>query len=142
MNKIAGLIPVACLLIVLSHAVPANADEGAVKKAVEAADNWLSLVDSDKYSESWEAAAAFFKGAVKKEKWPQSLASVRRPLGKVISRRLKSRQYTTSMAGAADGEYVVIQYETSFENKKAAVETVTPMREKDGSWKVSGYYIR
>jgi hypothetical protein len=37
---------------------------------------------------------------------------------------------------------VVIQYETQFKNKKAALETVTPMREKDGSWKVSGYFIR
>jgi hypothetical protein len=29
-----------------------------------------------------------------------------------------------------------------FENKKAAIETVTPMHDKDGKWKVSGYYIR
>jgi len=37
---------------------------------------------------------------------------------------------------------VVIQYDTQFENKKSAMETVTPHLEKDGSWKVSGYYIR
>ena len=36
---------------------------------------------------------------------------------------------------------VVIRYRTAFENKQAAVETVTPMRE-DGEWKVSGYYIK
>ncbi len=41
-----------------------------------------------------------------------------------------------------DGEYVVVQLETSFANKKAAVETVTPMLEKDGRWRVSGYFIR
>jgi len=37
---------------------------------------------------------------------------------------------------------VIIQYETSFENKKAAVETVTPMLEADGSWKVTGYFVK
>jgi hypothetical protein len=37
---------------------------------------------------------------------------------------------------------VVIQYETSFERAPGMIETVTPMLEKDGKWKVSGYYIK
>src|SRR3990172_8443962 len=44
--------------------------------------------------------------------------------------------------GAPDGQYVVIQYETSFERKSSAIETITPIREKDGKWRVAGYYIR
>jgi hypothetical protein len=44
--------------------------------------------------------------------------------------------------GVPDGEYVVIQYEVSYENKKAAVETVTPMLDKDGKWRVAGYFMR
>ena len=47
-----------------------------------------------------------------------------------------------SLPGAPDGEYVVLQFDTSFANKKEAVETVTPMLDKDGKWKVSGYYIK
>jgi hypothetical protein len=45
------------------------------------------------------------------------------------------------LPGAPEGEYVVIQYETQFEHKAGAIETVTPLREKDGSWRVSGYFI-
>jgi hypothetical protein len=37
---------------------------------------------------------------------------------------------------------VVITFETAFENKASAVETVTPMLEKDGKWRVSGYFIK
>ncbi len=48
----------------------------------------------------------------------------------------------SSLPGAPDGAYVVIQYGTSFENRKHAVETVTPMRERNGAWRVSGYFIR
>jgi len=48
----------------------------------------------------------------------------------------------TSMPGAPDGEYVVIQFESSFANKESAVETVTPMKGEDGVWRVSGYYIK
>jgi hypothetical protein len=36
----------------------------------------------------------------------------------------------------------VIQYESSFEHKASAIETVTPMLGDDGQWRVSGYYIR
>jgi hypothetical protein len=63
-------------------------------------------------------------------------------LGKLLSRKLKSATYKTTMPGAPDGEYVVIQYDSSFEHKQAAVETVTPMLDKDGKWRVSGYYIK
>ena len=63
-------------------------------------------------------------------------------MGKLISRQVKSTSYRTSLPGAPDGEYVIIQFKTSFDNKKSAIETVTPMKEKDGSWRVSGYYIK
>ncbi|MDX1777971.1 MAG: DUF4019 domain-containing protein [Thermodesulfobacteriota bacterium] len=37
---------------------------------------------------------------------------------------------------------MVIQFETSFTNKKAAIETITPMMDSDGTWRVSGYFIK
>lgn len=132
----------ACVLCILLSMVPAQADEGAEKKAVSASRDWLALVDGGRYEDSWETAAALFKNAVAKEQWKQSLQGVRKPLGKVIQRKLKSKQYTKSLPGAPDGEYVVIQYETSFANKGPAVETITPMLDQDGKWRVSGYYIR
>jgi hypothetical protein len=70
------------------------------------------------------------------------MKTVRGPLGKIVTRKLKGSQYMTSMPSFPDGEYVVIQFETSFENKDTAVETVTPMLDKDGTWRVSGYYIK
>jgi hypothetical protein len=53
-----------------------------------------------------------------------------------------STTYATELPGAPDGEYVVIQFAASFKAKKSAVETVTPMKDEDGSWRVSGYYIK
>jgi hypothetical protein len=114
----------------------------AEKMALEAANSWLNLVDQQKYGESWQEASSYFKGAVSREQWQQSMESVRKPLGKKLSRSPKSKQYLTSLPGAPDGAYVVIQFQTSFEHKKSAIETVTPMRDSDGKWRVSGYYIR
>jgi len=111
-------------------------------EAVTAAEGWLALVDAGKYGESWKAASGFFKIAVPQGQWEQSLKAVRSPLGKIVSRKLLSKTYMTSLPGAPDGEYLVIQFETSFQNKKSAIETITPMKEKDGKWRVSGYYIK
>ena len=44
--------------------------------------------------------------------------------------------------GPPDGQYVVIRFQTTFEHKRSGVETVTPMLEQDGGWRVSGYYIK
>jgi hypothetical protein len=57
-------------------------------------------------------------------------------------RALKNANYTKTLPGAPDGEYVVLQYETSFEHKQSAAETVTPTLDKDGKWPVSGYFIK
>jgi hypothetical protein len=142
MGKGKGLFSVTCIFFILLSWMPALANEMAEKKAVESSNAWLKLVDDGQYSKSRETAAELFRNAVTKEQWNQSLNGVRKPLGKVIRRNVKSKQYTSSLPGAPDGEYVVIQYETSFENKKAAIETVTPVLDKDGKWRVSGYYIK
>jgi hypothetical protein len=133
-----GLIFV--LFTVLSYGV--NAEQSAEEAAVASSQKWLSLVDKGKYAESWDEAAGYLKNALPKQTWVESLQAYRKPLGKLFSRKLISKQYATTLPGAPDGEYVVIQYETSFEHKKSAIETITPMLDKDGKWRVSGYFIK
>jgi hypothetical protein len=118
------------------------AENPAEKTAEASARAWLALVDDGKYGESWDAAAAVFRSAVSKAQWESALDGVRRPLGKVLSRKLRGAKPMTDLPGAPAGEYVVIQYDTSFADRASATETITPMKEKDGSWKVSGYYIK
>ena len=128
-----------CLVAFLQFCLAGQDKENATVNASKA---WLQLVDEGKYSKSWNEAAQYFKNAVTREQWKTSLESVRSPLGKLLSRNLKSKNYTKTLPGAPDGEYVVIQYETSFQNKQHAIETVTLMMDKDGKWRVSGYYIK
>ena len=37
---------------------------------------------------------------------------------------------------------ILIQFSTAFANKASAVETVTPMLDDDGEWRVSGYFVK
>jgi len=114
----------------------------AEKEAVAAAEAWLAGIDAGGYPQSWKDAASTFQAAITGAGWDAALAGVRKPLGALVSRKLKSARYTRSLPGAPDGEYVFMQFDTSFAAKKSAVETVTFMREKDGSWRAAGYYIK
>ena len=129
-------------LIAMGCSKKEKMDGAGTDEGVAASDSWLAVVDAKRYDESWEQACTFFKGVVPKDQWVGQIAGVRGPLGSVLSREVASAEYTTKLPGAPDGEYVVIQYQTSFQNKANAVETVTPMRDPDGVYRVSGYYIR
>ena len=129
-----------CLFLSVSVVAAQEVSKGTA--AMTAADTWLALVDGGRYAESWSEAAQYFKNAVHQEQWEQSLEAGRKPFGRAVSREVKKMTYKTSLPGAPDGEYMVIQFATSFGKKKAAIETVTTMAEKDGNWRVSGYHIR
>lgn len=122
--------------------VPAAPQQKLGDLAQKSAESWLALTDASNYADSWAEAAQFFKNAVTQPQWTNQIKAVRGPLGKMQSRKLKSATFTKSLPGAPDGQYVVIQYATSFEHKPSAIETVTPMLDKDGQWRVSGYYIK
>ena len=109
-------------------------------EAKKSAEEWLSLVDTGRFAESWKAAGPYLRHACSEEVWERNLDAKRKPLGKLVSRKLKSAKYQKPFF-VPDGDYVTLQFTSSFENKKRAVETVKPVLQKDGTWKVSGYYI-
>src|SRR5215831_16309103 len=117
--------------------------------AVRAAEEWLGLVDAGNFEESWEHASAvfksgisekdLFKSGVSKQQWQSSLRTIQDSLGKAVSRRLKARLYTEVLPWEPDAEYVVLEYETTFERQMNRTESVTMVRECDGEWRVYGY---
>ena len=128
--------------LVSGAAAPLQAAETPEDAAGKAATSWLALVDAGKYGESWQQAAELFKQAVPQAQWPGMVEKARAPFGKLVSRKLKSAKFTHELPGAPAGEYVVIQYDSDFEKRSGATETITPMKDKDGVWRVSGYYIK
>jgi Protein of unknown function (DUF4019) len=109
--------------------------------AIKVAQSWLVLVDNGSYGESWEQAATLFKNVIPKEKCEEALTNLLPPFGELISREIISSKYETSLPGAPDGKYVVITYKSKFSKKATSIETITPMKDKDGVWRISGYFI-
>lgn len=139
MKTIMGLVLSTTMVVNIALA-GANADKEA--KAIESGRQWLAQCDQAKYGDSWEQAATYFKNAVKKDQWEQMAAAVRKPLGKVVKRDVKSQTYQTTAPGAPDGEYVVIQFSTTFENKKESTETLTMMMDNNRGWRAAGYFVK
>ena len=134
-------LPVVLLVLTIfaGHTLSAQDKE---KAATASASAWLALIDSHQYGESWFQASSDFRGAASKEQWIHALDTVRTPLGKLISRQLKSATYTTKLPNVRPGEYVVLQYDTNYEKAPGMNETLVMMREKNGSWKADGYFIK
>jgi Protein of unknown function (DUF4019) len=107
-----------------------------------AAEQWLKLVDTAKYPESWALMDDGFQKAVSRRKWKTAIAEIRRPLGKLASRNFQSAQYSKELPGAPEGEYVVVQYESTFEHKTHTTEKVTLKLGQDLIWRVSSYSVK
>lgn len=122
----------------------ALAQDVAVKREVaeQAARSWLALVDSGSYGQSWQEAAFLFQSKITKADWDKALNQVRSPLGAAGNRTLMGSMYQTDLPNVPKGEYVVIQYKTAFTGAGSVIETITPMLDKDGKWRVSGYFVK
>ncbi|WP_263787705.1 DUF4019 domain-containing protein [Salinibacter grassmerensis] len=134
---IGGLL---ALVLVVPRPVSAQSNEQAVEAAKEAAQEWLALLDADKYKATWEESAALIKSQMTAEQWAAQIRQAHTTLDSLRSRSLVAARYTTSMPNAPEGEYVMAQYETSYGDKET-VETV-PLKKDDGTWRVAGYFVK
>lgn len=86
----------------------------AEKEAISVAQKWLTLIDNEEYEESWEESAKKFQNAITKENWVSTVYNVRSNFGKFLNREISSSTYATTLPGAPDGDYVVIQFKAKF----------------------------
>lgn len=115
---------------------------GTEQEAVSKAQAWLEQIDAGQFGLSWDLASDAFRLAITRDQWIASLNAIRPSLGKVKIRLINTTQTTTNLPGAPDGRYIVMTFNTAFENKRTAVETVTFEELKDGTLRASGYFIK
>lgn len=111
------------------------------KASAGAAEAWARLLDGQRWGESWKASSTMFKSKINEAGWVSMIQPLRGQLGPVSSRSLKGVSSTSTLPGAPDGDYRIVQFDTAFANKADAVETVVLSREGT-AWAVSGYFIR
>jgi hypothetical protein len=105
------------------------------------AKQWLSLMDDSNYGEAWNQAGSYMRGKITADQFHTQVSGVREPLGAMATRTIRSVQLTKTLPGMRDGQYAVVQFDSSFAHKAAAIETVALTSEK-GGWSVVGYHIK
>jgi hypothetical protein len=123
------------LFAIAGMAVAATADE----EATAAGQKWLSLLDDQKYEESWTQAGSMFRNEVMKDQWVDGLKRQRRPMGSVVNRTASRVDFAKTLRGAPDGEYAIIHFKSELQIK-TITERLTLVKE-DGRWQVAAYAI-
>lgn len=140
---------VAMLLAASASGVPAQSMTPDQRVALDSAERWLVPLDAGRYADAWAMASAPLKTTVSRQEWQDGLRKIRKDYGRVVARKAGKIAYVGvapgpdyPTTGPTEGMQVGILFDTKFAGNKAATEEVTLVFEKDGLWRVAGYYIR
>ena len=73
-----------CILNTLAYSQETRTHDDAIRFV----QRWLSLIDENKYLETWSSMSGIFKKTSTKEQWLDDLGGFRKPLGKLLERKL------------------------------------------------------
>lgn len=139
-------ICVFCVTISTVHAedVLSDAQKG---KAIQAAEDWLEILDDNKIDESWFEMSSYFREKISMSRWSSLVSPLRNRVGEVVTRDLLGTYYRTEIPDAPKGDYLIMQYKSVFKNPSTGksltvTEIITSMKDNDAEWRVGGYYIK
>ena len=112
------------------------------RRALTSAERWLVPVDAGHSANAYAMTAADFKATVTREQGRDGMRDLRKPYGRVVLRQAEKLAFATPDPRGGPGEKIVILFATKFVANKTAEEEVTLVRESDGLWRVTGYFIR
>jgi hypothetical protein len=133
----------ACCLVPKDTLHAEDREEAADSDVPEkTAEKWLKLVDDHKFRQSWKESAVSLQKTVPEDRWRQVMGTVRDALGAPGARKFLTVKLRAKLPGLPEGHYAIVQFETTFEGKADAVETVYLENPSEDVWKVCGYYVR
>ncbi len=116
------------------------ADKAAA--ASVAATRFLQEVDADRFAESWRLVAPPTQTKFAQQNWTDGLQKIRSVTGPLLQRSEVKMTVSIPDKDSPKGEYIVITYDSRYQNRADASEVVTVMRSPDGIWRVAGYYVK
>ena len=130
------------IIIILFPIILFSQDKKSEEKAIQNSINWLTKLDNSQYFESWESGSIHLQEGIEQYRWASAMKISREPFGNIISRELNSINHTTKVSGLPDGEYLIIEFNVSYEHRDQAIEKTISVKEKDNTWKVARYIIK
>ncbi len=131
------------IFLLLLYANTVYAEKSDILEEVESsARSWLGSVDRGQYKESWGNSSPLLRAKTPEAEWIKSLTAIRSSRGAMNTRYIATASAAKSLSGFPDGDYVILQFYTTFTEKGLILETVTLAKTQDGTWQVSEYAIK
>lgn len=140
--RIHVVLIISVLAMILVPMIPKKVDPEKAQAATTAAMQFLELVDTGGYTESWQTSAALLKETVTEKDWTEKLSKARTLSGAMVERKQDDLSYSTTALDSPDGEYIMMVFVSSFERAASVEETLTVMLEEDHRWRVAGYFMQ
>lgn len=103
--------------------------------------SWLTLMDQLQYGATWDEGGALLKDVITRPQWIAAMKAIRRPLGYVSARKLVNQELLKGLPNGTKGEFVKMRFQTSFQAKSSATETLLLMPNVRGDWLVISYEV-
>ena len=132
---------IAAVFMIVYPLLSEKPDTEKAEKATVVAMEFLQLIDTEKYAESWQMAADMMKEQVTEKDWVEKLTKARTLSGKLVERVEESVNYSTSAQDSPEGEYIALTFASKYQKAASVSEYVTVMVEDD-HWKVAGYFMQ
>lgn len=139
--RISSTIAIIAVFVFAAQTLQAQDTTAQEDAAEAAAGEWIALVDTAGYASSWQEAAPVFQSGISEDEWVQAVEQVRGQVGEIESRSLYNSEYRTTLPNAPQGEYVVLQYQSSFARLPQAMEMVVMTKTEEDDWKAAGYQV-
>lgn len=130
------------LLLIVIPVYNKTPSQQVTEKSVMAAAEFLFLVDTEEYAESWKVSSEVLQKMLPQKVWSEKISELRTFLGPIVERVHQSISYTDDVSDIPTGEYVVMTFVSKFELRERVTETLTLLLDDNDQWEVVGYFLR
>jgi hypothetical protein len=106
------------------------------------ANRYLELLDQGQYEEAWQKMSILFMTLNDQQQWQGQQQTIRATYGPLSSRQLSRISYRQSYHLSPDGQYVIVQHNSVYQNKAKTVETVVFDCRNDHECSIREYIIK
>jgi hypothetical protein len=110
---------------------------GVIIEVKRVAEEWLTLVDGQRFGEAWDRSHRHLKDAGPSESFEVSVRDLRMTLAPQLS-----RQFWGVGGHQGAGGAILLNYRNASEQETRAYESVGVAQEPDGAWRVASYFIQ
>lgn len=139
--RIHAILILSVLAIIFVPQITNRPDKNKAEAATAAATEFLQMVDSGRYADSWQITAKYLQKKVPLADWETKLMKIRDTFGPLAGRELEDLNFTAPAEELPEQEAILLEYDSRFK-LKAMNEIVTVVHDTDGSWRVVGYFIQ